>query len=80
VRSANTVQLRSNEFLGLKESLQLPDACGVAHFSQRFRLNLANTLTSHLELLSNLLQGPGIAIAQAESEFQHFSFAFGQAG
>jgi len=44
--------------------MQLAQPGGMPHFSQGFGFNLTNAFAGDAELLTNLLQGAGVAIAQ----------------
>ena len=46
----------TSHILRLEESLKLTKAGGVAHFAERFGLDLTDTLAGHLELLTHLLE------------------------
>ena len=47
--------------------LDLVAPVGVSQLSERLSLDLADTLTGDLELLSNLFKGAGSAVYQTES-------------
>src|SRR5688572_16116710 len=65
--------------LDVQESLKLPNARGMAHLAERLGLDLPDALARDLELLSDFLQRARIAIAQPETQFEHFAFALGEA-
>ena len=50
----------------------------MAHFAQRFRLDLANPLAGNSKLAADLFQGPAISVDQAEALFENLAFTFGQ--
>ena len=60
--------------------MQLANARRMPHFSQSFGLNLADPFARHPKLFADLFESSGIAIAQAEAQFEHLPFAFAQAG
>ena len=49
-------------FRRFEETLKLPDARRMSHFSQSFRLDLPDALARDTELLTHFFQGPAIAI------------------
>ena len=44
--------------IGFEESVQLANACWVAHFTQRFCFNLPNALARYIELPAHFFQLP----------------------
>src|SRR5262245_66617274 len=50
----------------------------MAELAQRLRLDLADPLAGHVELLADLLEGPGTPVLEAESELEHAPLAAGQ--
>src|SRR5579859_4519481 len=50
----------------------------LAEFCQRAGLDLAHALAGDAEFAANLLERMGLAIAQAEAELQHETFARGE--
>ena len=50
----------------------------MAKLAQRLRLNLTDTLTSNVELLSNLLKRALAAILQAKAQRKHLLFTRGK--
>ena len=50
----------------------------MAQLAQRLRLDLADPLAGDVELLADLLEGPGTPVLQAEPELQHPPLAAGQ--
>ena len=46
-------------------------AAGMAQFSQRLGLDLADTLTGNIKLFSNLFEGTGSAVVKTETELDH---------
>src|SRR3954463_13123463 len=50
----------------------------MAQLAQRLRLDLADPLASHVELLADLLEGPGTPVLETEPELEHASLAAGQ--
>src|SRR5437773_239320 len=57
----------------LEEAVELPNAGRMAHFAQRFGLDLADSLARDLELRAHFLQRARIAVTQAEAQFQHLA-------
>src|SRR4029453_8938589 len=51
--------------------LELAAPGRVTQLAQRLRLDLADPLAGHVELLADLLEGPGTPVLQAEPELQH---------
>src|SRR5262245_9875498 len=50
----------------------------MAELAQRLRLDLADPLAGHVELLAHLLEGPGTPVLEAEAELEHAPLAAGQ--
>src|SRR3954467_10313752 len=64
---------------GLLEAIPAPPRPGrVAQLAQRLRLDLPDPLASHVELLADLLEGPGTPVLETEPELEHASLAAGQ--
>ncbi len=49
----------------------------VAELGQGLRFDLANPLSGHTELLAHLLQGPHLAVVEAEPQTDHLALALG---
>src|SRR5947207_13693778 len=62
----------------LKETFKLSDTGRMAHFSQRFRFDLANALPRDLKLPAYLLERSAVAIHQAKPLLEHLTLAFSQ--
>src|SRR4051794_11502363 len=58
--------------------LELPAPRGMAQLAQRLGLDLADPLAGDVELLADLLEGPGAAVLEAEAELQDAALAAGQ--
>src|SRR5712671_1080130 len=69
-----------SDFPYFEESVKMADAGRMAHFAQGLGFDLPNTFTGDAELFAHFLQRTGKAIAQAEAQFKHSSFALGQSG
>src|SRR4051794_38787720 len=61
-----------------KKSFQLPNPRWVAHFAQGFCLDLADPLASNLELPPYFFQGSAVAVDEAKSLLEDFSFPVGE--
>src|SRR5580698_10181850 len=61
--------------LEFQEALKLADAGGVAHFPQGLGFDLANALAGDIELFADFLEGAGIAVTEAEAQFQYAALA-----
>ena len=55
----------------VEEAAQVVRAGRVPELAQRFRLDLANSLTGHIELLADFLQGVVGVHVDAEAHAQH---------
>src|SRR5581483_10770142 len=66
--------------LQFEETLELADARGMAHFSQRLGFDLADALARDLELPAHFLERARVAIAQAKAQLEHLALALGEAG
>src|SRR5215831_523352 len=66
--------------LSVQEAAQLARAARVLELAQRFRLDLADALARHRELLADLLQGVVGVHADAEAHAQHTLLARRQRG
>src|SRR4051812_9259804 len=62
----------------LEVILELPRPGRVAQLAQRLRLDLPDPLAGHVELLADLLRGPGPPVLESEPELEHASLAAGQ--
>src|SRR6476469_1469646 len=62
----------------LEVVLELAAPGRVAQLAQRLGLDLADPLAGDVELLADLLEGPGTPVLEAEPELQHAPFAAGQ--
>src|SRR5437899_685839 len=62
------------DFLEFEKAVQLADARRMAHFAERFGLDLADTFAGHSELPAHFFKSARVAIAQTESQLQDFSF------
>src|SRR5512146_558715 len=62
----------------LQVVLELAAAGRMAQLAQRLGLDLPDPLAGDVELLADLLEGPGATILQAEPELQHAPFAAGE--
>ena len=58
----------------------MAQAGGVPHFAQRLGFDLADAFARHVVLPANFLQGPFIAVHQAETHFDNLALALGQGG
>src|SRR6478609_8498124 len=58
--------------------LQLAAPARVAELAERLRLDLANALAGHVELLAHFLERPRPAVLQPEPELEHAPLATGQ--
>ncbi len=66
--------------LFVQEAAQEIGAGRVAQFTQRFCLNLANTLTGYIELLAHFFQCVVGVHVDAKTHAQHLGFPGGEAG
>src|SRR3982751_2790249 len=64
----------------VEEAAHLAAAAGVLELAQRLRLDLADTLARHAELLADFLERMIGVHADAEAHAQHALLAGGQAG
>src|SRR6476469_11230863 len=62
----------------LEVVLELAAPGRVAQLAQRLGLDLADPLASDVELLADLLEGPGTPVLEAEAELEHAPLAAGQ--
>src|SRR6186713_973722 len=62
----------------LQVVLELAAPRRVAQLAQRLRLDLADPLAGDVELLADLLEGPGPAVLQPEAELEHAALSTGQ--
>ena len=60
--------------------MQLADARRVTHLAQGLGFDLADAFAGDFELLADFFERAGVAVDQAEAQFQNFAFALGQAG
>src|SRR6478735_2888992 len=58
--------------------LELAASGRVAQLAQRLGLDLADPLAGDVELLADLLEGPGTPVLEAEAELEHAPLATGQ--
>src|SRR5947207_2105145 len=58
-----------------QETLQLPGSHRMLQFSNRFRLNLSNTLASHFEYPPHFFEGVRISITNPISQLNNFPLA-----
>src|SRR6059058_5468376 len=61
--------------LNFEEAVELADARGVPHFAEGFGFDLANAFARDPELFADFFEGAGIAVAQAEAQFENFALA-----
>ena len=59
----------------LEVVLELPAPGRVAELAERLRLDLADALAGHVELLADFLERPGPAVLQPEPELEHAPLA-----
>src|SRR6266566_9671645 len=69
---------RNLAFRRFEETFELPDTGRMPHFAQGFCLDLANTLSSDLELPTHFLECSAISIDQTKPLFQHLPLALCQ--
>src|SRR5262245_30450922 len=62
----------------LEVILELAAAGRVAQLAQRLGLDLADPLAGDVELLADLLEGPGAPVLEAEAELEHPALAAGE--
>src|SRR5688572_29358668 len=66
-------------FVGFEEALEVTDARGVAEFAQAFGFDLADAFAGDFELLADFFQRAGVAVDEAEAQFENLALAFGEA-
>lgn len=69
---------RKLHLVRVKESFELANAGGVAHFAKSFGLDLTNAFAGDLELTSDFLEGAAVAVDQAEALLEHLTLALGE--
>jgi hypothetical protein len=60
-----------------EEALELSDPGRMAHLTQRFGLDLTDTLPCDTKLAAYLLESPAVTIHEAEPLFKNLPFALG---
>ena len=68
-----------DDLLDFEEAVELADAGWMTHFAEGFGFDLADAFAGDAELFADFFQSARVAIAEAESQFENFSFAFGKA-